>query len=496
MPQSTDTQSFSEAPPAAPVDWRSTYARRLALSDTLVIVWVVFAVQLLRFGLDPAALLGQDGASLDLNYSIISIVIVIAWGLTLGAYKTRDFRIVGSGSQEYALVVNASVRLFGLVAIAAFLLKLELARGYVLLAFPAGIGVLLFTRWLWRQWLSVQRARGRFTSRLILVGTTSSNKTIWAELQRVRQAGYDVVAMWVPFTGSVSTEIEPGLGPVKVFEGGTVLEAMAQSGADTVAVTNSDVLGPEGVRALSWSLEPGRQHLILAPSLTDVSGPRVHTRPVAGLPLIHVETPRYDGAKQFTKRCFDVAASGLAIVSLSPLLLVAALIVRLSSEGPALFRQARVGRNGEIFTMLKFRSMVTDAEDRLQALIDHERTVGNTVLFKMRQDPRVTPIGKFMRRFSIDELPQLFNIFRGDMSIVGPRPPLPKEVEQYAEHVHRRFLVKPGLTGLWQVSGRSNLSWEESVRLDLYYVENWSLTDDFVLIWRTVKAVLRRDGAY
>jgi exopolysaccharide biosynthesis polyprenyl glycosylphosphotransferase len=209
-----------------------------------------------------------------------------------------------------------------------------------------------------------------------------------------------------------------------------------------------------------------------------------------------VETPRYEGAKQFTKRCFDVAASGLAILILGVAMLLIALIVRLSSEGPALFRQQRVGRNGEVFTMLKFRSMVTDAEDRLQALIDHERTVGNDVLFKMREDPRVTPIGKFMRRFSIDELPQLFNIFLGHMSIVGPRPPLPKEVEQYEEHVHRRFLVKPGLTGLWQVSGRSNLSWEESVRLDLYYVENWSLTDDFVLIWRTAKAVLRRDGAY
>jgi len=362
----------------------------------------------------------------------------------------------------------------------------------VLLAFPAGILVLLFTRWLWRQWLSVQRTNGRFTSRLLLVGTSSSNKALWAELQRVRQAGYDVIAMWVP--QSEAGVVAPG--SVTVFDTGTVLEAMSKSGADTVAVTNADVLGDEGIRSLSWSLEPGRQHLILAPGLTDVSGPRVHTRPVAGLPLIHVETPRYEGAKQFTKRCFDVVVSAIALLILSPVMVIGAIMVRLSSEGPALFRQQRVGRNGETFTMLKFRSMVTDAEDRLQALVDHERTVGNGVLFKMREDPRVTPIGKFMRRFSIDELPQLINILRGDMSIVGPRPPLPKEVEQYEKHVHRRFLVKPGLTGLWQVSGRSNLSWEESVRLDLYYVENWSLTDDLILIWRTLKAVVGRDGAY
>lgn len=493
MPKSMDRTPPIAASEPVTANWRSTYARGLALTDTLAVVWVVFAVQLLRFGLDPAMMAGQDSASLDLSYSIISLVLVVAWSVILGIYKTRDYRLVGSGSAEYKVVVNASVRLFGLVAIAAFLFKLELARGYVLLAFPAGIAVLLFTRWLWRQWLTTQRSSGRFTSRLILVGTPTSNGAIRAELQRVRDAGYDVVAMWVP---SSSETIRHSAG-ITVFDSRTtVLQAMAESGADTVAITNSDVLGVDGVRALSWSLEPGRKHLILAPSLTDVSGPRVHMRPVAGLPLIHVETPRYEGAKQFTKRGFDIIASGSAIAMLSVPMLALSLLVRLSSEGPALFRQTRVGRNGELFTMLKFRSMVTDAEDRLQALIDHDRTAGNSVLFKLREDPRVTPVGKFMRRFSLDELPQLFNIFLGHMSVVGPRPPLPKEVEKYEEHVHRRFLVKPGLTGLWQVSGRSNLSWEDSVRLDLYYVENWSLAGDFMLVWRTLKAVLRRDGAY
>lgn len=493
MPKSVDDKPRATHSPSKSGDWRSTYANRLAVTDTLAIIWVVFAIQLLRFGLEPAMIVGKDDASTDLTYTIISIVIVVAWGVVLRAYKTRDFRVVGSGSDEYKLIINASVRLFGLVAITAFLLKLDIARGYVLLAFPAGIAVLLFTRWLWRQWLAVQRAQGRFTSRLLLVGTAPSNKSIRTELQRVRAAGYEVVATWTPRTEL--EDVSPDL--VTEFDSRTsVLAAMIQSGADTVAITNSDVLGIEGVRALSWSLEPGRQHLILAPNLTDISGPRVHTRPVAGLPLIHVETPRYEGSKQFTKRCFDAASSGLAILALSVPMLAIALVVRLSSEGPALFRQERIGRNGKPFTMLKFRSMVTDAEDRLQALIDHEREVGNDVLFKMREDPRVTPIGKVLRRFSLDELPQLFNIFLGHMSVVGPRPPLPKEVEQYEKHVHRRFLVKPGLTGLWQVSGRSNLSWEESVRLDLYYVENWSLTNDFVLIWRTLKAVFQSNGAY
>jgi len=493
MPKSMERTPPPAASSSTFADWRSTYARGLALTDTLAIVWVVFAIQLLRFGLDPATLAGLDPASVELSYSIISLVLIIAWSAILGIFKTRDYRVVGSGSVEYKLVVNASIRLFGLVAIAAFLFKLELARGYILLAFPAGIVVLLFTRWLWRQWLTTQRSNGRFTSRLILVGTRSSNEAIKTELQRVRGAGFNVVAMWEP-QEDMATKHD---SPVKLFDSRTaVIDAMTESNADTAAVTNSDVLGAAGVRALSWSLEPGRQHLILAPSLTDVSGPRVHMRPVAGLPLIHVETPRYEGAKQFTKRCFDIIASGTAIAVLGVPMLLVSILVRLSSEGPALFRQKRVGRNGELFTMLKFRSMVTDAEDQLQALIDHDRTAGNTVLFKLREDPRVTAVGKFMRRFSIDELPQLLNIFLGHMSVVGPRPPLPKEVEKYEEHVHRRFLVKPGLTGLWQVSGRSNLSWEDSVRLDLYYVENWSLAGDFMLIWRTLKAVFRRDGAY
>jgi exopolysaccharide biosynthesis polyprenyl glycosylphosphotransferase len=228
----------------------------------------------------------------------------------------------------------------------------------------------------------------------------------------------------------------------------------------------------------------------------DIGGPRIHTRPVAGLPLIHVETPRYEGSVLFAKRAFDIIASGIFIVLLSPLLLAIALIVRLSSPGPVLFRQPRVGLNGSEFRMFKFRSMVTDAESRLAKLEDTQRAAGNTVMFKMKDDPRVTPVGKFIRRFSIDELPQLFNVFAGTMSLVGPRPPLQREVDLYENHVHRRFLVKPGITGLWQVSGRSDLSWEDTVRLDLYYVENWSITGDLVILWRTIKAVIESDGAY
>jgi exopolysaccharide biosynthesis polyprenyl glycosylphosphotransferase len=212
------------------------------------------------------------------------------------------------------------------------------------------------------------------------------------------------------------------------------------------------------------------------------------------LPLIHVTTPTLEGGQRVAKRLFDVCASGVLIVLATPLMAAIALAIKLASPGPVLFKQERVGIQGAHFKMLKFRSMVIDAEQRLSEL--EHRNEGSGVLFKIKDDPRITPIGKLLRKYSLDELPQLFNVFAGSMSLVGPRPPLPKEVEGYEKDVRRRLLVKPGLTGLWQVSGRSNLSWQDSVRLDLYYVENWSLAGDVVILLKTARAVFHTTGAY
>jgi exopolysaccharide biosynthesis polyprenyl glycosylphosphotransferase len=475
-------------------DWRKSYSRRLVITDLAVLVWVVFGVQIAWFpGVGLANSVGLDMKNSPFSYTALSVIIIASWMLLLSIFDTRSARVLGTGAQEYRLIADSAVRLFGLVAIIAFLFQLDLARGYILLAFPLGIVTLLVSRWIWRQWLGAQRLTGRYSARVLLVGSEDSASHVARELGRQPAAGYLVVGACVP-SGQVGAYLDgeriPVFGTIE-----KVLEAMAATGADTVMVTSGD-LTPERVRELSWSLEPGRQHLVVAPSLTDIGGPRIHTRPVAGLPLIHVETPRYEGRRLFAKRVFDVAASGALLVALSPLLAVIAIAVRLSTPGPVLFRQQRVGINGTHFNMLKFRSMVIDAEDRLAALQSEERAEGNTVMFKMKNDPRVTPIGTFMRRFSIDELPQLFNVFGGTMSLVGPRPPLEREVAEYETHVHRRFLVKPGITGLWQVSGRSNLSWGDTVRLDLYYVENWSAMGDLVILWRTARAVFASEGAY
>jgi exopolysaccharide biosynthesis polyprenyl glycosylphosphotransferase len=475
-------------------DWANNYATRLVITDFIVIAWAVVGTQIAWFGtLDAQLNLSKYRGGFALNYSLVSVILILAWVAFLALFGTRDTRVIGTGNNEYKRVTDATIRLFGIVAIVAFLFQLDLARGYIILALPVGTLALLASRWIWRQWLTAQRAKGRYSSRVLLVGSRVSVTAIAKDLSRVPQAGYVVVGACVPG----DTIGEYLLGQIPVSSNLDQLQAtMAAAGADTVVVTSSDELPPERIRELSWSLEPGRQHLVLAPSLTDVGGPRIHMRPVAGLPLIHVETPRYEGLKRFSKRAFDIVSSSLLILALSPLLAAAAIGVRLSTPGAILFRQDRVGLNGVHFSMLKFRSMVVDAETQLLSLQDAEREAGNSVMFKMKNDPRVTPIGGFLRRFSLDELPQLFNVLGGSMSLVGPRPPLDREVAVYEHHVHRRFLVKPGITGLWQVSGRSNLSWEDTVRLDLYYVENWSITGDLMILWRTARAVLASDGAY
>jgi exopolysaccharide biosynthesis polyprenyl glycosylphosphotransferase len=467
----------------------------LFLTDLLVLVWVIFGVQIAWFGFSAANLaVGDSSSQLAISYTIISIVILIAWLLALSVYGTRGHRVIGTGTQEYRLIADATLRLFGLLAIFAFLFQVDLARGYILIALPVGLCVLLFTRWMWRQWLGVMRARGEFSSRVLLVGSFASVTHIARELNGRPDAGYTVIGACIPT--SLVGDTLPGTD-IPIFGNlEKVTRALEVSGADTVVITSADELPPQRVRELSWSLEPGRQHLVVAPSLVDIGGPRIHTRPVAGLPLIHVETPRYEGSKRFAKRAFDIIGSGLLILIASPVLATIAILVRTTSPGPVLFRQNRVGYNGSHFSMLKFRSMVVDAEALLATLQHERRQEGNSVLFKMRDDPRITPVGRVLRRFSLDELPQLFNVFAGSMSLVGPRPPLEREVDQYEQHVHRRFLVKPGITGLWQISGRSNLSWEDTVRLDLYYVENWSLTGDLVILWRTARAVVASEGAY
>ena len=234
--------------------------------------------------------------------------------------------------------------------------------------------------------------------------------------------------------------------------------------------------------------------LVVSPGVMDVARSRLVMRPIAGLPLLYIDKPQYQGAKRFQKRAFDFTSRwrrSQPPFRFSPL---PRLAIKLTSKGPVFYAAERIGINGRAFSMLKFRTMVEDADNELANLLGVNESDG--LLFKIRNDPRITPVGRILRRFSIDELPQFINVLRQEMSVVGPRPPLRREVERYDDDVQRRLLVKPGVTGLWQVSGRSDLPWDKAVRLDLSYVDNWSMVGDILIIAKTLRAVLERRGAY
>lgn len=461
----------------------------MKIVDAAVVIWAVVGAHLIRFGLEG------DNFVAGTPYVLITVFLPCAWWLMLDGWGSRDPRIMGSGPDEYKRVFAASLWLFGALAIISYAFQMDLARGYVGMAFPVGAVGLLAGRWVLRQHLGMARQRGGSTVSLLLVGGTQAVGHLVESLRRFPQAGYTPIGAYLQ--GSLD-HILTEAPDLPILEGrptaAGILEAVRTCGADAVALTAGIHLPPVTIRQLGWELSAANIGLIVAPALTDIAGPRIHTQQVAGLPLIHVTTPKLEGGKRVAKRLFDVVSSGLLLLCLSPALLIIAVLIKLDSNGPMLFKQERIGILGTPFLMFKFRSMNVNAEQQLSAL--QAQNQGSGLLFKLKVDPRVTRVGTVLRRYSLDELPQLLNVFSGSMSLVGPRPPLTAEVDAYEEHVRRRLLVKPGITGLWQVSGRSNLSWQESVRLDLYYVENWSMMADLVILFRTLQAVLKHDGAY
>ncbi|TQC50570.1 sugar transferase [Rhodococcus sp. WS4] len=475
-------------------DWQAAYIRRLTISDTLIVVAAVAIAQWVRFG--DRDVLASSHAIPNLSYSLISAALIVMWLVTLVIFRTRTIRVIGSGPEEYRRIFASTIRLFGIIAIVSLLFRIDLARLYLGIAFPVGVAGLIVSRWCWRRVIARKRARGEFQTSVLVVGGERSVRSLAESFSRGTADGYRVVGVCTPGrSAECGQAIVVGGREIPVLgDERHVLSALTFCGADTVAVTATEHLGHDGMRALAWALEPHHVDLVVAPGMMDVAGPRLSMRPVAGLPLIHVEKPRYHGAQKFMKTGFDFVFASLALFAISPLMLAVAVAIKLTSTGPVFYKSERMGLNGKPFPMLKFRSMVVDADRQVASLMKSNEGAG--VLFKMREDPRVTKVGRIMRKFSIDELPQFINVLRREMSVVGPRPPLRREVETYDGTVRRRLLVKPGITGLWQVSGRSDLSWEETVRLDLSYVENWSMTGDVLIIGKTLKAVVAGDGAY
>ncbi|HEY7723634.1 MAG TPA: sugar transferase [Pedococcus sp.] len=475
---------MADRPGRARRRWHESYRRSAVATDLLI-------------GMGAAAVTAQVAFQRPsaLKVALFIVAVALIWVSALSLSHGYEKRYLGTTTEEYRAVFHASVALFCLVAFVSYAAKADIGRNTVIVVLPLLLVGGLLSRHMLRRSLYRRRTRGRDLERTVVIGDVNSIGRLIREIRRAPSQGMHVVAACVSgldTSGDGLTSVEG----VPVF--GYPAQAMSTVDlfdAEVVAVSNHLDMENKALRRLSWALEERGVDLVVAPGIVEVAGPRLSIRPVAGIPLLHVERPVMSGARRLVKSSVDRTLSVLFFLLAAPVLGLIAIAVRIDSPGPALFRQTRVGARGEEFQMLKFRTMCVDAEARL-AEVQSASDAGNAVLFKMKQDPRITRLGRVLRRFSLDELPQLINVLRGEMSLVGPRPPLPTEVAGYAPDAVRRLRVQPGLTGLWQVSGRSDLSWDDSLRLDLWYVDNWSLVLDLQILARTARAVLKGQGAY
>lgn len=395
---------------------------------------------------------------------------------------------LGVGWNEFHAIINAGVLVTGVLSTYLYLTHTPLSRVFFFAYLAIGLVLLLIERWLVRRLLQYLRSHGHFASRVLIVGTRPEV----AELSRVLSE-----STWLGLQLAGTRVEDPAPATTEQDHSDAVAELLAQAeelDIDLILFASGAMMGPQDFRSYMWQFEGHRTQLAVVPSLVDVGADRVRTRPVLGLPIVFIEDPRSKQALSLGKRISDVVLALVFLVVLSPLMLVSALLIR-SDGGPVFYRQTRIGRDGVPFQMLKFRSMRVGADAEQSALETNGHDL-NDRLFKMPNDPRVTRHGRWMRRYSVDELPQLFNVLRGEMSIVGPRPALPWEVANYTSADRQRLRVRPGLTGLWQVSGRSDLTWEETIRLDLRYIDNWTPASDIAILIKTVGAVFSSRGAY
>lgn len=412
------------------------------------------------------------------------VLIALVWFGFLVLRGSYDQRFVGIGTEEIRRVISATLWTFAVVAGISYLIRADISRAYAFISLPLGLLVVVVLRFVWRHWLYRARADGRFMLRTLVVGSKSAGDALAAKLTEDSFAGYEVVArLGLPGAGAETLVIWLN----------SVDATLQEAKAGAVAIDPGEDSTHDAVRQLAWRLEGRGIDLLISPGMIDVAGPRLSVRPAAGLPLFHLDEAALSRPQRFAKRALDLVGSASGLLLFSPVMLACAIWVKATSPGPIIFRQERVGRWGEPFIMLKFRTMRDDAE-QLKAELRDEHELDDP-MFKLKDDPRVTRPGRFLRRWSLDELPQLLNVAGGSMSLVGPRPHPIDDVNRYGLEAYRRLALKPGLTGLWQVEGRSSLGWAEALQLDLYYVERWTLAGDVMLLARTVRAVVQGRGA-
>jgi len=456
------------------------YVRQVAIADFSAAVVAAIAAVGVRFGVSPNS-----------RYLVLSLVLPLLWTLTLRVFGAYEWRFLGTGPDEFRRVLNAGLSLTGALALISYAVNNELSRLYLVISMQVIVVLDMVVRMGLRKRLHRLRQKGLCMSTVVAVGHESAVSQLICELRREPHHGLQVIAACL--AGEPGTDKVAGVPVVGDLE--DTASVVRNLNAGTVAVLSCPEMDGVKLRALAWELEKTGTDLCVAPALLDVAGPRTTVRPTAGMTLLHVDHPQLSGPRQVVKDLFDRCAAAFGLFALAPLMLAIAAMIKLSDNGPALFTQTRVGKGGETFKIYEFRTMVVDAEALTTEGREENESVGG-VLFKIRRDPRITAIGAKLRKSSLDELPQLINVLKGEMSLVGPRPALPEEAAKYADHVRRRLVVKPGLTGMWQVNGRSELSWDESVRMDLRYVENWSFALDMQILWKTISVMLHGSGAY
>jgi exopolysaccharide biosynthesis polyprenyl glycosylphosphotransferase len=474
--------------------WSRRYLMLVASADALV-------------GGISAAIPASISNTLSRNDAVPVLLLIgsVVWPAAIAICRGYRRNRIGIGFDEPGAVIRAGMLVVVAVALPAGFLAVPTgaldptgAHTFTLYALlklvatgtPLAVMLSLLVRFFSRKGLQLFQSRGRSLRHVVVVGSFSAAQQLSKRIQGEPDAGMKVIGVCLP-----SSELPmPLIGGVPVVgDLSQVAEVVGAMGCDAVAVTSDDATRHNYLRELAWALEGAGVELLVDPGLVEVAGPRMHIRPLMGFPLLHVEEPHFTGWRRVVKRVSDLVLASVGLVVLSPVMFAIAAVVKLHDGGPVIFRQTRVGRGGQLFTMLKFRSMVIDADKRKADLMAQNE--GNGGLFKLRNDPRITPVGKILRDFSLDELPQLFNVLAGSMSLVGPRPHLASELAEMPREAVRRSLVTPGLTGLWQVSGRSDLEGDDAIRLDLRYVENWSLTLDLLILWKTASAVLAKRGA-
>jgi exopolysaccharide biosynthesis polyprenyl glycosylphosphotransferase len=456
------------------------YVTRAVILDVIAILIACFAGFVLRWSIPYSVELN------DPAYLSITLIIALAWVLAMVLRGAYDTRILGVGSEEFKRVVSVAVTVLAGTAIAAFAFKIDLSRGFVLITFAVGLALLLAVRWSLRAWLRNERRYGHFLHRTVVIGSEPIRSEVVDLLDRDPVAGFTVVDMLEePPADADADALDAWLDEV--------MACISLEEADTVAVAGSPAMGQKIIQRLAWRLEGPRVDLLVAPTVGDVAGPRVTMRMAADLPLLHLDEPHLTGPKRAIKRVLDIVFGAVLFCVFLPFMLIAAIGTKLTSAGDMFYWQQRVGRGGQLIRIPKFRTMYVGSDQlRDEVIGDPDADISE----RYRQDPRITPFGHFLRRWSIDEMPQVVSVISGSMSLVGPRPVLVEEMPLLGDADHRRHLTKPGLTGLWQVSGRKNVSWDERMRLDLDYVEHWSPALDLVIVAKTVKAVLLGRGAY